>query len=40
MEKFTKGKINGSKLVFALGWSRNKAMKEFAKEIRTGGADN
>ena len=35
-----KGKINGSKLACALGWRGNKAMEEYAKELRTGGADN
>lgn len=35
-----KGKINGSRLVSALGWGGNKAMEEYAKELRTGGADN
>lgn len=35
-----KGKINGSRLACALGWGGNKAMEEYAKELRTGGADN
>ena len=33
MEKFKKGKINKSRLACALGWTENKAMEKYAKEL-------